>query len=92
MKLETQEAVRVPSNLIEAIRAFPRQREIEHCGIKQSISSFDIYAICPECSVRYKVRCFSGGYEIEDLFDAVFEWLTEPGAAEILKQRQQELD
>jgi hypothetical protein len=92
MELKTHPSVDVPSSLIDAIRSFPQEREVEHCGSKFVVSPFDIYATCPRCGTRLKVRSFSAVAEIEDLFDAVFEWLLQPGAKELAKRRQQAIE
>jgi hypothetical protein len=74
--------------VIDALRAFALKREVEHCGHKFEVSPFDLYATCPHCGHRLKLRSFSAGAEIEDIFDAVFDWLRQPGAAELLERRQ----
>ena len=89
MNLHTDPQVDVPSHLIEAIRAFPRTREVEHCDHKLVVSPFDMYATCPHCGRRIKLRSFSAAYEIEDVFDAVFEWMQQTGAVELVRRRQQ---
>jgi hypothetical protein len=43
---------------------------------------------CPRCGVRIKVRSFSAIPEIEDVFDAVFEWMNQEGAREVAERRQ----
>lgn len=53
---------------------------IEHCGEAHTISSLDIYAGCPRCGEEIKVRSFSGIPELEDVFDAVLEWMLNPKA------------
>ena len=35
-----------------------------------------------------KVRAFSAGGEIEDVFDAVFEWMNRPSAQDEARRRQ----
>ncbi len=81
-------AVEMSANLLDAIHTFPLQRTVEHCGRQWTVSPFDIYTNCPHCSARIKLRSFSGCGEIEDVFDSVFEWLTRPGAEQLLRQRQ----
>jgi hypothetical protein len=61
------------SDVIEAIRAFPVRREVEHCGAWFTIVPFEFYAICPHCGSRIKVRSCAAAPGIEDIFDAVFE-------------------
>jgi hypothetical protein len=91
MKLNHATPLEVSPNLVEAIRTFPLQREIEHCGQRLLVSPFDYYAECPHCHNRIKVRSFSGVPELEDVFDAVFEWLNQPQAEEVARRRQQEI-
>ena len=78
----------ISGDLIEAIRCFPLQRHVTHCGQPFQVSPFDIYATCPKCRARIKVRSFAAVSEIEDIFDAVFEWLTQPDAMRIAQERQ----
>jgi hypothetical protein len=89
MERNSEQAVDVPAGLLEEIRSFPVKREVEHCGHTFCVSPFDFYAECPQCHTRIKVRSFSGVTEIEDVFDAVFEWMARPGAEEIVRRRQQ---
>ena len=77
--------------LVEAIESLPLLREVHHCGESFSVSPFAIYAECPICRSRIKVRSFSGATELEDVFDAVFAWMNQPGALELAQQRQQEI-
>jgi hypothetical protein len=91
MAVKSQPFLEAPPGLLEAIRSFPLQREVEHCGVPMRISPFDIYAECPQCGGRIKVRSFSAAVEIEDVFDAVFEWMNQPLAQELARRRQQAL-
>lgn len=77
-----REAEVVPE-LIDAVREFPTSRTVEHCGETYATSPFDIYARCPRCGGMVKVRSFSGVPEIEDVLDAVFEWMLDPNAEAI---------
>lgn len=81
----------VSAELIDAIAAFPVSREVAHCGTTFRISPFDIYADCPVCRTRIKVRSFAAVAELEDVFDAVFAWMAQPGAAEVVRRRQREI-
>lgn len=89
MRAAAQPPVDVPTELLDAIRAFPREREVEHCGAKWIISPFDFYTTCPHCGVRLKVRAMSAIPEIVDLFDAVFEWMNQPGVEDLVRHRQE---
>ena len=81
-------SVDVSEDLLEAIRNFPVQREFEHCGVRMMAAPFDFYVECPRCGARVKVRSFSGAGEIEDVFDAVFEWMNRPKAHDEARRRQ----
>ncbi len=87
--MKTQTHTELPAEVIEAIRSFPVKREIEHCGQKVVVSPFDFYAKCPRCGGEIKLRGFSGTPEIEDVFDAVIEWMAQPGASQIVRLRMQ---
>ncbi len=89
MRVQSDPKVDVPSGLVDAIRTFPFEREVEHCGRKWAVSPFDFYSTCPHCGSRIKLRSFSGGCEIEDVFDAVLEWMNQPGAGVLARQRQE---
>jgi hypothetical protein len=88
MELKQRLKIDVSEELLEAIRTFPVQREVEHCGVNMKVAPFDFYADCPRCGARIKVRSFSAGGEIEDVFDAVFEWMNQPKAEEEARRRQ----
>jgi hypothetical protein len=92
MQVQTDPRIEVPSTLIDAIRSFPLQREVEHCGGKFAVSPFQMYVFCPHCNTQIKLRSFSAIPEIEDVFDAVFEWISRPGAGELARKRQQEIE
>ena len=81
----------ISATLIEALRSFPPKRLVEHCGTEFSVSPLELYAVCPHCSKRIKLRAFSAQPELADVFDAVFEWLNQPGAAELYRQRLAQL-
>ena len=74
--------------LIDAIHALPLSRDVLHCGQPFAVSPFDLYANCPQCRARIKVRAFSGLVEIEDVFDAVFAWINQPGAESAMQERR----
>ncbi len=88
---EKDKTVWVDSEIIEAIESFPLSREVEHCESKFSVSPFEIYADCPRCKAQIKLRGFTSSYEIEDVFDAVFLWMSRPEALEIAQARRQKI-
>jgi hypothetical protein len=88
MELKQHPGFDVSEGLLEAIRTFPVRREVEHCETRIIVPPFDFYADCPRCGTRIKVRSFSGVGEIEDVFDAVFEWMNQPKAQEEALRRQ----
>jgi hypothetical protein len=76
---------------LDAIATFPPYRDVSHCGTSFRVPSFDLYATCPECGTRIKVRGFSGVPEFEDVFDTVFAWMASGDAAEVAKKRIEEV-
>ena len=92
MDLKSQAALGITPDLLEAIRSFPAEREVEHCGVRFKTSPFEFYAECPRCGTRMKLRSFSGVGEIEDVFDAVFEWMNQPVAEEAARRRRLALE
>ena len=84
-------SVAIPGDLVEAIRSFPAERIFEHCGAPCSVSPFEFYATCPHCGIRMKMRSFSACVEIEDVFDAVFDWMNQAGVEEFIRQRREAL-
>ncbi|MEX0715411.1 MAG: hypothetical protein WD066_02435 [Planctomycetaceae bacterium] len=82
----------ISEDLLAAVRSFPVERDVEHCGIPFKVSPFEFYAVCPHCGTRIKLRSFSGVPEMEDLFDAVFEWLSDPQARRFADQRRQAIE
>ena len=83
--------VEISPGLLDAIASFPLHRDVTHCGTTFRVSPFDLYATCPTCAQRVKVRAFAAVPELEDVFDAVFAWMSQPGAAELVRRRQQEI-
>lgn len=78
----------ISPDLLDAIQALPVSRDVSHCGQTFSVSPFDIYGTCPVCGKRVKVRSFGGTSEIEDVFDAVFAWMNQPGAESVARDRR----
>jgi hypothetical protein len=91
MVQKSSQEIDIPWALIEGIQSFPLQRSVEHCGNTFDVSPFDFYTVCPRCGTRIKVRACSGITEIEDVFDAVFAWMNQPGAQVLVRRRQQEI-
>lgn len=89
MELKRKQDVEILPDPIESIEAFPLHREVRHCGETFQVPPFDIYADCPRCGGHIKVRSFAAGLELEDVFDAVFAWMSQPGAEEMVRRRQQ---
>jgi|SRR3954453_993686 len=88
MELKNPPALEISSDLIEAIRTFPARQEIEHCGSRIMADPFNFYADCPHCGDRIKLRSFAATPEIEDVFDAVFEWMNQGEARDVANRRQ----
>ena len=81
-------ALEISRELIEAIRTFAVRREIEHCGARIVFDPFYFHVVCPRRGVRIKVRSFSAVPEIEDVLDAVFEWMNQEGPRRVAERRQ----
>lgn len=81
----------VPSGLADALREFPTSRNVEHCGKRFTVNPLTIYAQCPQCHAKIKVRSFSAVEELEDVIDAVLQWMNNPAAAHAAEQRAAEL-
>ena len=78
-------------SLIDAIQQFPLAKTYVHCGSDQNASPFDVYGVCNRCGARIKLRAMTAVTEIEDVFDAVFEWMMKPGAMVLVQRRQSEI-
>lgn len=89
MTIQSNTNAHVSADLIDAIRSFPVSRATKHCDSVFNVSPFDIYATCPDCGERIKLRSFSALPDIEDVFDAVFEWMGNPDAKELAIRRLQ---
>ena len=85
------ELLKIPGELLAAIEAIPTARRTSHCGHEFQVAPFDIYAACPRCGSRLKVRGFSGAAELEDVFDAVFAWMARPGNATLAIRQVEEI-
>jgi len=81
----------VSSRLLESIRGMPSAREVDHCGTRFETSPFDFYAQCPRCGLRIKLRGFGAVPTLEDVFDAVFEWIERNGAEDVVRRRREEI-
>lgn len=88
MKNQDYRNLEISHDLLEAINSFPLTREVTHCGNTFEAPPFDIYVVCPLCQVKIKVRDFSTHVEVEDIFDAIFYWMMQPGAVAVVKARQ----
>ncbi len=91
MTVAEQAAIDVTPELLEAITQLPITRSVHHCGRTFTASPFDLYAPCPHCGLRVKLRGFAGVPELEDVFDAVFAWMNQPSAAEAAEKRRQQI-
>jgi hypothetical protein len=91
MAIKSLQALDISPGILERIRSFPPQREVEHCGVRFEVSSFDFYTTCPQCRTRIKLRGFSGNNEIGDIFDAVLEWTNRPESSAVVDRRRREI-
>lgn len=91
MSVTEQSALEISTELLDAISQLPVSREVQHCGQSFTVSPFDLYTTCPHCRGRVKLRSFAAVPELEDVFDAVFGWMNQPGAAEVVEKRRREI-
>jgi len=80
------------TELLGAIRALPAKREVTHCATSFQVPAFALYGECPVCGTQIKVRSFSGDPELEDVFDAVFEWMSSPDTKQLANSRVAEIE
>ena len=63
------------------------------CGHHSTASILSMYADCPQCSTRLKLRGHAAiGDEVEDVVDAVLRWMGSGRAMEAAMRRKEELD
>lgn len=65
-------------DIIDEINRLPRFRKYtcHQCGHEQEVYTLEIYGICKSCGRKSKLRGFASmGTEIEDVIDAVLQWL-----------------
>ena len=84
--------IEVSHELVEAVESFPTSKDVNHCGQTFTVSPFEIYATCPACGARIKLRSSSAHMELEDLFDAFFTWLRKPEAGRLVADRQRQIE
>ena len=77
--------------LLDAIAALPLRRDGSHRGPPSAATPRAFYRKPPACGKSVKVRAFAAVPEVEDVFDAVFAWMSQPGAAELVRRRQQQI-
>src|ERR1043166_4183999 len=81
----------VSFELIEAIKSFPLSRAASHCGKSFAVPPFDVYATCPQCGMRIKVRAFTACPDVASVFEAVFEWLSNKQARSLYEKWRAEV-
>jgi len=92
MSTDIARTTEIPYDLIEAIQSFPSERQVEHCGQTFAVPALNTYAVCPKCGTEIKVRSFGAATELEDVFDAVFEWMGDPVARQSAESRLREIE
>jgi len=79
--------------IIEEIRRLPHFRRIRcrACGEERRVHALQIYSICA-CGTQVKCRSFgASGSEIEDVIDAVLEWMGAGEELQAVLRRQAEI-
>lgn len=89
MENNVERELPLSQRLIDAIKSFPTRKAVTHCGTTFYVNPFGIYATCPHCATTVKIRSFAAVTELEDVFDAVFEWMNQPGVLPFVRERQE---
>ena len=77
---------------IEKLRPY-RDFICEKCGHKQQVYTLTIQSSCDKCGLKVKHRGYAAiGSEIEDVVDAVLEWLGQGDELKLAMQRKNEID
>jgi hypothetical protein len=77
--------------LFNEIRRLPHWRSFScSCGGRVHVHALQIYAKCSSCGTSIKCRCF-GGWEVQDLIDAVLQWAGEGQSFDAFMLRRQEI-
>lgn len=82
------------NKVIEEISALNHFREFKcaDCNHEIKVHVLKIHAICPNCGAEKKCRGFGSiGTEIEDVIDAVLEWVGQGESFESVLERHQEI-
>lgn len=62
------------------------------CHTSVRYHALQIYANCPKCNTQIKVRAFGGvGTEIQDVIDAVLEWIGDGENLEAVLKRHKQI-
>jgi transcription elongation factor Elf1 len=83
------------ANLIDMINKLAHERKFicPKCGRRSVVSILSIYADCPQCSTRLKLRGYGAiGDEVEDVVDAVLAWMGSGAMMDAAMKRKEELD
>jgi hypothetical protein len=81
------------NRIMEEIGALPRTKPFSCCGQTREVCTLDIYALCPVCQKKSKLRGFFPiGTEIQDVIDAVLKWMGTGKEFEMILQRKREIE
>ncbi len=83
------------SKIIDEIQGLPHYHEYTctKCGHKQTVYILVIHGKCEQCDTEYKFRGIEPiGSEIEDVIDAVLEWMGQGKELEDAMNRKQIID
>jgi hypothetical protein len=68
------------ARIITEIEQLPHFRTFKcsRCSAEMRVHALQMYAVCPQCSVKHKCRAFgAAGTELQDVIDAVLTWAGE---------------
>lgn len=91
MSTDVSESVEIPAELLDAIRSLPAERTVVHCGEEMQVSPLALYATCTHCGEILKLRGFTAHPEVEDVVDAVLEWMATPEGRAASASRMRDL-
>lgn len=80
-------------DVIDEIRKFPRTTSFTCCEKATEVSILQMYAPCPVCKTRTKLRGFGPiGTETQDLIDEVLAWMGTGHHLAAVLRRKSEID
>lgn len=83
------------THVIQEIEGLPHYRtyQCRSCGNEQNTYTLTIHTTCQNCGTQYKLRGYGAiGCELEDVIDAVLEWIGQGNEFKLAMSRKMDLD